>query len=90
MKKRVSRISILQSVKVATVLYAVIGLLYGLLGTPMVLFGGKEMQIAGIIYLFMPVLAAMFGFIFFVIFSATYNLVARWLGSFEFEITEVP
>jgi hypothetical protein len=25
-----------------------------------------------------------------VIFSAIYNLIAKWLGGFEFEITDVP
>ena len=89
MKKRVTRISILQSAKVATVLYAILGLLYTLIGIPMLLFGSQQMQMMAILYLCMPILMALFGFIFFVISSAIYNLVARWLGGFEFEITDV-
>ena len=89
MKKRVTRISILQSAKVATVLYAVLGLLYTLIGIPMLLFGGEQVKVMAIVYLCMPILMAIFGFIFFIISSAIYNLVARWLGGFEFEITDV-
>jgi len=32
---------------------------------------------------------AIFGFIFFVIFSAIYNLLARWLGGMEVEVTDI-
>jgi len=90
MKKRVTRVSILQSAKMATVLYALLGFLYTLIGIPMFLFGGEKMHMVAIIYICMPVLMAVFGFIFFVIFAAIYNLVARWIGGFEFEVTDVP
>ncbi len=30
------------------------------------------------------------GFIFFVIFAALYNLIAKWVGGMEFEIIDVP
>jgi hypothetical protein len=89
MKKRVSRISILQSAKMATALYAILGFLYTLIGIPILLFGSQQLKVMAIVYLCMPILMAVFGFIFFVISSAIYNLVARWLGGFEFEITDV-
>ncbi len=90
MKKRVARISILQSAKTAAVFYALLGLLYTIFGIPMVMFGGEQYKVMGIVYICMPILLAIFGFIFFVIASAIYNLVARWIGGFEFEITDVP
>jgi hypothetical protein len=90
MKKRVTRISILQSAKMATALYGILGFLYTLIGIPMLLFGSQQLKVMAIVYLCMPILMAVFGFIFFVISSAIYNLVARWLGGFEFEITDVP
>jgi prepilin signal peptidase PulO-like enzyme (type II secretory pathway) len=90
MKKRVSRISILQSAKMATAMYALLGFLYTLIGIPLLLFGSQQMKVMAILYLCMPILMAVFGFIFFVISAAIYNLVARWLGGFEFEVTDVP
>jgi hypothetical protein len=89
MKKQISRISILQSSKIATAIYCLLGFLYTLIGIPMIIFGPRQMQIIGFVYLFMPVLMAVFGFIFFVIFGALYNLLAQWLGGFEFEVTDV-
>lgn len=90
MKKQITRISILQSAKITTALYVVIGFLYTLLGVPMILFGGDKLRIMGIFYAFMPVIMAIFGFIFFCIFAALYNLLAKWLGGFEFEVTDAP
>jgi hypothetical protein len=89
MRKRVSRISILQSAKMATAMYALLGFLYTLIGIPIFIFGNEKAKVMGIVYMCMPVLLAIFGFIFVVIASAIYNLVARWLGGFEFEVTDV-
>jgi len=89
MKKQITRISILQSSKVAAALYAFIGFIYTLIGIPMIIFGSKQLQLMGIIYLFMPVLMAVFGWIFFVIAAAIYNVVSKWLGGFEVEVANV-
>jgi hypothetical protein len=43
----------------------------------------------GIIYILMPLFMAIFGFIFFVIFAALYNLFATWLGGIEIEVTDI-
>ena len=56
----------------------------------MILFGNEKLRLMGIIYAFMPVIMAIFGFIFFCIFAAIYNLLARWLGGVEFEVADVP
>ncbi len=90
MKKQVVRISILQSSKVAAALYAFMGLFYSLIGIPMILFGNTEIRIMGVIYLFMPILMAGIGFVFFCLFTAIYNLVAGWIGGFEVEVLDIP
>ena len=89
MKKQLVRISILQSSKIMTALYVLMGCIYTLVGIPMIIFGGKPIQIMGIIYLLMPIIMGIFGFIFFVIFAWVYNLLANWLGGFEVEIKNV-
>ena len=43
----------------------------------------------GIIYLVMPIILGVFGFIFFVIFAAIYNGLAKLLGGFEVEVRNV-
>ena len=89
MKKQLIRISILQSSKILTALYALMGFLYTLAGIPMLIFGGEKLRVVGIIYLLGPIFAGILGFIFFVIFAAIYNGLAKWLGGFEFEVKEV-
>ena len=49
MKKRITRISVLQSSKIATALYALMGFIYTLIGIPMLIFGGDKLKIMGII-----------------------------------------
>jgi len=89
MKKQLIRISVLQSSKIMTALYVLMGFVYTLLGIPMIIFGSDQVRIIGIIYLLGPIFAGIFGFIFFVIFAAIYNLLAKWLGGFEFEIKNI-
>jgi hypothetical protein len=89
MKKQIAHVSILQSSKVVVALYVLMGFIYTLIGIPMIIFGGKGVQIMGIIYCAMPLLMAIFGFIFFVIFAALYNLLARWLGGIEFDVKNI-
>ena len=90
MKKQIVRISILQSSKVVTALYFILGFLYLLIGIPMIILGNDQIRIMGIVYCFMPFLMAIFGFIFFVISAALYNVVAKWVGGMEFETIDVP
>ena len=89
MKKQIIRISILQSSKILTVVYALFGCIYSLIGIPMIIFGGSQLQIIGIVYLFGPLWMGLLGFVFFVIFSAVYNLLASILGGFEFEVKDI-
>ena len=87
MKKQLTRISILQSSKIMTALYFVMGFLYTLVGIPMIIFGHAQMRIIGIIYCFGPILFGILGFVLFVIFAALYNGLAKWLGGIEVEVT---
>ena len=89
MKKQMIRISILQSSKIMTAMYVLMGFIYTLIGVPMIIVGNKEIKIMGLIYLFMPVWMGIFGFIFFVIFAAIYNFLAKRLGGFEVEVRDV-
>lgn len=65
------------------------GLIYTLFGVPMIIFGGKEMRIMGIVYAAMPVVMGVFGFIFFAVFAFCYNLLAKWLGGVEVEVSTI-
>lgn len=89
MKKQLVRISILQSSKIMTALYILMGFIYTLIGLPMILLGGEKLRTIGIIYLFMPVLMGIIGFVFFVIFAAVYNGLAKWLGGIEVEVKDI-
>src|SRR5205085_8197078 len=90
MKKQIVRISILQSSKITTILYFLLGFIYLLIGIPMIIFGNDQIRIMGIVYCLMPIIMAMIGFIGFVIFAALYNLIAKWVGGMEFEMIDMP
>lgn len=89
MKKQLIRISILQSSKIMTALYVLMGCIYTLIGIPMIIFGNHQIRIMGVFYLFMPIIMGIFGFIFFCIFAAIYNALAAWLGGFEVEVKDI-
>ncbi len=89
MKKQITRISILQSSKILVALYVLFGFIYTLIGIPLIMFGGKETMIMGIIYTAMPVIMGIFGFIFFALFAAIYNLLAKWLGGVEVVVSDI-
>jgi hypothetical protein len=55
----------------------------------MIAFGNTQFKIMGVVYLFMPILLGVFGFIFFVIFAAIYNLLASKLGGVEIEVLNI-
>jgi hypothetical protein len=86
MKKQVVRISILQSSKIVTALYVIFGLLYSLIGILMLILAGQNLRTMGIFYIFMPIVMAILGFIFFIIFAALYNFLVKYLGGIEVQI----
>ncbi len=86
MKKQISSISIHQTSKIFAVLYGLIGLLYSLLGVIM-LFSEKT-RAGGIVFLLMPIIMAVTGYIGIAITAFVYNLVASRLGGIEFEVRD--
>ena len=89
MKKQITRISVLQSSRIVVALYALMGFLYTLAGILMLAFGGSEMRVMAIAYIAMPLIMAVLGWVFFAIFAALYNLLAKWLGGVEVEVKDV-
>lgn len=89
MKKQLIHISILQSSKIMTALYFLLGFIHTFIGIPMIVFGEGQVRIIGYAYLFGPIMMAVFGFVFFVIFAALYNLLAKSLGGIEVEIKNI-
>ena len=63
MKYQVAKMSIAQTAKVAAILYAVMGLVHFVIGVFIILFGKGPAIGVGILFIIMPVLAAIFGFI---------------------------
>jgi membrane associated rhomboid family serine protease len=100
MTRKVKRVAPLQLGQMMGILYGLMGLIFlpffflaGLAGA----FAqhatndnsGATAAAAGVMFgfgLFMPVMYAVFGFIFGVISAALYNLVARWIGGIEVEV----
>jgi hypothetical protein len=89
MKQQLTRISLLQSSKILTALYFLMGFIYTLIGIPMIALGGPQLKIMGIIYVFMPILMAVLGFVCVLLFGAAYNFLAKRLGGIEVEITTI-
>lgn len=89
MKKQLIHISILQSSKILTALYFLLGFIYTLIGIPMIIFGEGPIRMIGYFYLMGPIMMAVIGFVFFAIFAALYNLLAKSLGGFEVEIKNI-
>jgi hypothetical protein len=83
MKRRVTKISILQSSKIVTLLYVILGLVYVPFGIAMMIFASGELRYMGLIYIAMPILMAGFGFVAFVISAWLYNVLAKMVGGFE-------
>jgi hypothetical protein len=65
------------------------GFIYTLVGIPMLVYGGPRLHIIGMIYIFGPILFGILGCIFFVIFAAVYNGLAKRLGGVEFEVKNI-
>ena len=89
MKKQLIRISILQSSKIMTALYVLMGLIYTPIGIGMMIFGNPTIKKIGFFYTLGPIFMGIFGFVFFVIFAAIYNLLAKLLGGFEVETKDI-
>ncbi len=65
------------------------GFIYTAIGIAILVFGGEKLKVIAIIYILMPIVMGILGFIFFVIFAAIYNLLAKWLGGIEVEVKDI-
>ncbi len=88
MTKQLKSISVFQTSKVVAVLYALLGLVYTAIGIIMLIFSEDKTKGAGI-FLFMPVIMAVFGFIFVSLGCWLYNQVAKRFGGVEFILEDV-
>lgn len=88
MKKQLSSVSKLQVSKVAAVMYLVISVPMVLLMALPMLFSDQPGMPMWFLVL-MPVLYAVFGFIFTFLAAWVYNLVASKIGGFEYTTIEV-
>jgi len=94
MRKRIRRVSVFQTAKVSAVLYGLMGLLVVPFLFLATLVSPGEANLfglgAGLVgALMVPVIYAVFGFIFTAIGCAIYNAVAGVMGGIEFEVEDV-
>lgn len=90
MKKQIVRVSVLQSAKVAAMLYLIISVPLGalmFLSTMMIPGSGLGLSMGALIA--MPVLYTLFGFLFALVGAWMYNFAASIVGGFEFTTAEV-
>ncbi|MDQ2990069.1 MAG: hypothetical protein M3R60_13295 [Pseudomonadota bacterium] len=88
MKKQIVRVSILQSAKVAALLYLFISVpLMALMFFAMRVMPGPGLPMIAMIV--MPILYTFFGFVFALVGAWMYNVAASMVGGFEFTTAEV-
>jgi len=105
MVTRLRHIAIVQFALVAAVLYALIGVLIGfvwwLVVSPIMMAGLKTSGVSApgmaamtgvgfFAVLLFPIMYGIIGFIAGLLYSALYNLAARWTGGFQFTLDQVP
>jgi hypothetical protein len=87
MKKQVSHFTIFQSSKVLSVLGALTSAIFAFpLGILLILGGDSTRGLQAIVY---PFILLLFMFIFYAVFFAIYNFVARYFGGLEIEFKDV-
>jgi hypothetical protein len=93
MKIQIKNISIVQTSKVVAILYAVFGLIFVPIGCCVITIGlstqESQLTVAGITYLFFPLIYLIFGFLAMAFLFWIYNLIAGRLGGIEFEMEEI-
>ncbi|PWF54962.1 hypothetical protein [Massilia glaciei] len=90
MKKQITRVSVLQTAKVCAALYFAMSLPFvAIMAIPLMMGLGDAMKMSTYMLIAMPVLYAIFGFVFTMIGAWIYNLVAGAIGGIEFTTEEV-
>ncbi len=93
---RIQKFGVIQTAKVAAVLYLIItaimvvpmGIFTFLIGTTNDETGTAESMFGGVFLIFAPIIYAVVGFIFVAISCLIYNLVSKWVGGIEIEIDD--
>jgi drug/metabolite transporter (DMT)-like permease len=90
MKQQITKISVLQTSKVLAALYAVFGVLIMPFGCLLLAFGAEDTssRIMAIVYILGPVLYGVVAFIFGLLCTWLYNVIASRIGGIEFELGE--
>jgi hypothetical protein len=89
MKVQIKRFSYFQNIKIASILYFILGFIYIPIGFFMIFFGSDEEKIGGIFFLFMPIILFLCAVIMIPISAAIYNLIAKFVGGVEFTLEEI-
>jgi hypothetical protein len=97
MRKRLKKISVFQTSKVAAVLYGLLGLVFAPIFLVVGMFAPGSGDEAGLLGLgagvagavLVPIFYAVFGFIGTAIACVLYNIIAGFIGGIEFELEDV-
>ena len=85
--KQIKRFGVLQTAKVAGVLYLAIGLVFGVLVFFGSMFGGvRGMAVGGLMALVLPIAYAVLGTVVTALTCLLYNAVAERIGGIEIEL----
>jgi hypothetical protein len=87
MKKQITHISVHQSSTVIALMYAVLSSIMIPIGAIIFLMGGKD-KWSGLVFIFLPIFYAVFGYIFLALFFCIYNLIAKFVGGVEFTVAD--
>jgi hypothetical protein len=91
MRKQVTHLSPHQSAKVVAVLYVVCTLPFALFGVLGLIFGwSTTARFHSAIFIFVPLIYGVIGYILFALFCWVYNHVAQRIGGIEFSVEELP
>lgn len=80
------KIDILSFAKLMTVVYGIIGLIFGIFYAIFSIFSGSTFGFFGIIIF--PILYGLGGFVLGLITGFFYNVVAKWIGGMKFDLEE--
>lgn len=87
MKKQINHISVFQSSKTISVLFGLVGVI---IAYPLALFAFLNgLPKDGLQLIILPFIWIVMGFIFYAIFFALYNFIARFFGGIEVEFKDV-
>ena len=78
----------MQTSKVVAIIYPIFGLIHTMIGIWM-LTSPKQPNWLGMLFLFIPIMIGIFGFIFSIIGCLLYNLIASKVGGVEFILEDV-